>query len=192
MNFEETKLRGAFVLSPERHEDDRGFFARTFCRHEFSQHGLDTAVAQASVAFNARSGTLRGLHFQYPPGAETKVVRCTRGAILDVIVDLRPESPTFLEHLAVELSADNLRSLYVPRRFAHGYQTLADDTEVSYQMSEFYAPELSAGLAYDDPRLALDWPLPVTAISLRDTTWSLLEQVEVELRHRMEPLPAPG
>jgi dTDP-4-dehydrorhamnose 3,5-epimerase len=190
MKFTETELRGTFLIVPERHDDDRGFFARTFCQHEFAGRGLDTEVAQASFAFNTRRGTLRGMHFQYPPAAETKVVRCTRGSVLDVIVDLRPESPTYLGHLAVELSAENRLSLYVPKRFAHGYQTLEDDTEVSYQMSEFYAPELAAGLAYDDPRLGLRWPLPITAISPRDRSWPRVQEAESRLRHRMAVAPA--
>ena len=140
MIFTETKLAGAFVIDLERREDDRGFFARTFCQHEFEEHGLKPVIAQANVAFNKRRGTLRGMHFQYPPAAETKLVRCTRGAILDIIVDLRPESPTYLEHVAVELTADNGRALYVPERFAHGYQVLEDATETSYQVGEFYTP----------------------------------------------------
>ena len=127
MIFTETKLAGAFIIDLERREDNRGFFARTFCQHEFEEHGLKPVIAQANLAFNKRKGTLRGMHFQFPPAAETKLVRCTRGAILDIIVDLRPESPTYLEHVEVELSADNYRALYVPERFAHGYQALEDD-----------------------------------------------------------------
>jgi dTDP-4-dehydrorhamnose 3,5-epimerase len=185
MNFTETKLQGAFVIAPERHEDDRGFFARTFCQHEFADRGLDTVIAQVSLAFNARRGTLRGMHFQYPPAAEAKVVRCTQGSILDVIVDLRPESPTYLEHVGVELSANSRLLLYVPKRFAHGYQTLEDDTEVSYQMSEFYAPELAGGLPYDDPRLGLEWPLTVTAISPKDAACPRFDEIQGELNLRM-------
>jgi dTDP-4-dehydrorhamnose 3,5-epimerase len=183
--FTETKLAGAFVIAPERFEDDRGFFARTFCRREFEHHGLDPDVVQASVALNLVRGTVRGMHFQWPPSAEVKVVRCTRGAVVDVIVDLRPESASYLEHVAVELTADNGLALYIPKRFAHGYQTLEDQTEVSYQMTEFYAPDLAAGLGYDDPRLRLEWPLPVSAISVRDTEWPALDTIEPELRLRM-------
>ena len=124
MLFTETKLRGAFVIDLERREDNRGFFARAFCQNEFSDHGLKPVIAQANIGFNRRRGCLRGMHFQYPPAAETKVVRCTRGAVLDIIVDLRPESPTFLEHISVELTADNHRAIYIPERFAHGYQAL--------------------------------------------------------------------
>ena len=141
MIFTETKLHGAFIIDVDRKEDNRGFFARAFCQHEFEEHGLRPVIAQANLAFNKRKGTLRGMHFQFPPFAETKIVRATRGAILDIIVDLRPESPTYLEHVAVELSADNHRALYVPERFAHGYQALEDATETSYQVGEFYAPE---------------------------------------------------
>lgn len=193
MIFSETKLSGAFVIDLERHEDDRGFFARAFCQHEFQEHGLEPVIAQANVAFNRRKGTVRGMHFQYPPAAETKLVRCTRGAILDIIVDLRPESPTYLEHVAVELTADNYRALYVPRRFAHGYQVLEDGTETSYQVGEFYAPETEGGLRYDDPGLGLVWPLPVTEMSEKDSRWAMLVDVEPELRRRMtEPKGDPG
>jgi dTDP-4-dehydrorhamnose 3,5-epimerase len=183
--FTETHLRGAFVIELERREDDRGFFARTFCQHEFEDHGLEPVIAQANLAFNKRKGTLRGMHFQYPPAAETKLVRCTRGAILDIIVDLRPESPTYLDHVSVELSADNAVALYVPRRFAHGYQVLEDATETSYQVGEFYTPETEGGLRYDDPALGLSWPLPVTEISDKDKVWPLLADAEDEVKRRM-------
>src|SRR5580765_532571 len=141
MIFTETKLKGAFIIDIERREDSRGFFARAFCQHEFEDHELKPVIAQANIAFNHQKGTLRGMHFQYPPAPETKLVRATRGAILDIIVDLRPESPTYLDHISVELSADNHRALYVPERFAHCYQMLADDTETSYHVGEFYAPD---------------------------------------------------
>ena len=185
MIFTETALKGAYTIDLERREDSRGYFARAFCQNEFAEHGLNTTIAQSNVAFNLKRGTLRGMHFQFPPAAETKFVRCTRGAILDIIVDLRPESSTFLEHVAVELSADNGRALYVPERFAHGYQVLEDSTETSYQVGEFYAPETEGGLMFDDPRLALDWPLPVTEMSDKDTHWKLLDEIEPELRRRM-------
>lgn len=185
MIFTETKLKGAFILDLERHEDSRGFFARTFCQREFIQHGLEPIIAQANVAFNIKKGTLRGMHFQYPPAAESKLVRCTRGGILDIIVDLRPESSTYLDHFAVELTADNYRSLYVPKRFAHGYQVLEAVTETSYQVGEFYTPSTEGGLMYKDPRLGLEWPLPVTEISPKDNTWKLLTEIEPELRRRM-------
>ena len=185
MIFTETELRGAFVIDLERREDSRGYFARAFCQHELADHGLKPVIAQANVAFNNVAGTLRGMHFQYPPKAETKIVRCTRGAILDIIVDLRPESSTYLQNVAVDLNEENGRALYVPERFAHGYQTLADRTETSYQVGEFYAPETEGGLAYDDPRLGLEWPLPVATISEKDAQWEPLDVVEPELRRRM-------
>ena len=185
MIFTETTLSGAFILDLERREDDRGFFARAFCQNEFTDHGLKPLIAQANIAFNKRKGTLRGMHFQFPPAAETKLVRCTRGAIVDIIVDLRPESPTYLEHVAVELSADNHRALYVPERFAHGYQVLEDITETSYQVGEFYTPEAEGGLRHDDPRLGLTWPLPVTEITEKDRAFPLLSENEQEIARRM-------
>ena len=185
MIFTETKLKGAFILDVERREDNRGFFARVFCQNEFAAHGLKPVIAQANVAFNKKKGTLRGMHFQFPPAPETKLVRCTRGAILDIIVDLRPESPTYLQHVAVELRADDHRALYVPERFAHGYQALEDGTETSYQVGEFYAPQTEGGLRCTDPRLGLTWPLPVTEISPKDDAWKLLDEVEPELKRRM-------
>ncbi len=185
MIFTETKLKGAFIIDVERREDDRGFFARAFCQNEFADHGLKPVIAQANVAFNRRKGTLRGMHFQFPPHAETKLVRSTRGAIVDIIVDLRPESPTWLQHVEVELSADNHRALYVPERFAHGYQALEDATETSYQVGEFYAPGTEGGLSPFDPRLGLKWPLPVSSISPKDAAWKPLDEVEAEIRARM-------
>lgn len=185
MNFIETKLGGAYVIEIEPIGDDRGFFARTFCQHEFTEHGLKPVIAQANIAFNRKKGTMRGMHFQYPPAAETKLVRCTRGAIVDVIVDLRPESPTYLQHVAVELSADNHRALYVPERFAHGYQVLEDTTETSYQVGEFYAPEQEGGLMYNDPRLGIEWPLPVTEISPKDQGFGNLDEIEQTVKKRM-------
>jgi len=188
MIFTETNLKGAFILDLERREDSRGFFARTFCQREFIQHGLVPIIAQENLALNIKKGTLRGMHFQYPPAAESKLVRCTRGGILDVIVDLRPESSTYLDHFAVELTAENYRSLYVPKRFAHGYQVLEAFTETSYVVGEFYTPSAEGGLMYNDPRLGLRWPLPVTEISLKDNTWKLLTEIEPELRRRMSPV----
>jgi dTDP-4-dehydrorhamnose 3,5-epimerase len=185
MIFRETRLKGAFTLDLERREDARGYFARAFCQHEFARYGLKTVIAQANVAYNRRKGTLRGMHFQFPPTAETKLVRATRGAILDIIVDLRPESPTYLDHVAVELSAENGRALYVPERFAHGYQVLEDDTETTYQVGEFYAPESEGGLLYNDPALGLTWPLPVTEMSPKDAAWAPLAKIEPEIRRRM-------
>jgi len=183
--FTETKLKGAFTVDIERREDSRGFFARIFCQREFVAHGLKPVIAQAGIAFNRQKGTLRGMHFQFPPIAETKLVRATRGAILDVIVDLRPESPTYLEHVAVELSEDNGRALYVPERFAHGYHVLLDETEMMYQVGEFYTPECEGGLLYNDPRLALEWPLRDTVMSGKDQAWRPLDQQELAIKQRM-------
>ena len=174
MIFCETRLRGAFTVDVQEHQDERGLFARAFCAQEFAAHGLNPATAQANLSFNHRAGTLRGLHYQLPPAAETKLVRCTRGAILDVIVDLRPQSPTYLQHVAVELTADNRRALFVPEQFAHGYQALTDGAEVTYQVSAAYTPGSERGLRHDDPALGITWPLPVTVISSKDAAWPLL------------------
>jgi dTDP-4-dehydrorhamnose 3,5-epimerase len=185
MIFTETRLKDAFVVDLDRREDARGFFARSFCQQEFLEHGLNPVVAQANVAFSKSKGTLRGMHFQFPPVSETKLVRVTRGAILDVIVDARPESPTYLQHFGVELSAENHRALYVPDRFAHGFQVLEIDTETTYLMGAVYTPGAEGGLRYDDPALGIAWPLPVSEISARDTAWALLETSEPEIRARM-------
>ena len=194
MIFTEAMLKGAFVIDIERREDSRGFFARGFCQHEFEAHRLKPTIAQGNIAFNHKKGTLRGMHFQFPPAAETKLVRCTRGAILDIIVDLRPESPTYLQHVAVELNEDNGRALYVPERFAHGYQVLRDKTETSYQVGEFYNPGCEGGLLHNDSRLGLRWPLPVEEISDKDRHWKTLDQQEDEIRQRMrtEPVQVTG
>ncbi|HZS16430.1 MAG TPA: dTDP-4-dehydrorhamnose 3,5-epimerase [Candidatus Udaeobacter sp.] len=185
MIFTETKLKGAFIMDIQRHEDPRGFFARGFCQREFEEHGLKPTIAQGNIAHNRLKGTIRGMHFQFPPAAETKLVRCTRGAIVDIIVDLRPESPTYLQHVAVELTGDNYRALYVPERFAHGYQTLEDQTDTSYSVGEFYAPGTEGGLLYNDSRLGLDWPLPVSVISDKDKVWKPLSEQEPDLKARM-------
>jgi dTDP-4-dehydrorhamnose 3,5-epimerase len=189
MIFTETKLAGAFILDPERRADNRGHFARTFCQREFEEHGLKPVIAQANAAYNKYKGTLRGMHFQFPPKAETKVVRATRGGIVDIIVDLRPESPTFLEHVAVELTEENGRSLYVPERFAHGYQVLADGTETTYQVGEFYAPEMEGGLSPFDPDLGLSWPMETSEISEKDAAWAPLAESLEEIKARMSPAP---
>ena len=192
MIFTETRLPGAFILDLETRDDNRGFFARAFCQREFAAHGLKPVIVQANIAFSKTKGTLRGMHFQFPPAAETKLVRCTRGAIFDIIVDLRPESATYLDHVAVELTADNHRALYVPERFAHGYQVLEDGTETSYDVGEFYTPASEGGLLYNDPRLGLTWPLPLTEISLKDSGWKPLAAVEAELTRRMTVLTGQG
>jgi dTDP-4-dehydrorhamnose 3,5-epimerase len=173
MIFTETKLAGAYIVDLEPRSDERGFFARAFCGNEFGDHNMKTTVAQANMSFNYNKGTLRGMHYQVPPAAETKFIRCVRGGIYDVIVDMRPESPTFLQHIGVELTADNRRALYIPEMFAHGFQTLSDDTEVLYLVGEFYTPGYERGLRYDDPALKLEWPLPVSVISEKDANWPL-------------------
>jgi len=171
MKFTLTPLKDAYVIDLELREDDRGAFARTFCAQEFEAHGLKPTVAQCNLSFNHKAGTLRGMHYQLPPAAETKLVRCTKGAIYDVIIDMRPDSPTYLQHFGVELTADNRRSLYVPELFAHGYQALTDGAEVVYQVGEFYTPGYERGLRYNDPFFGINWPLPVTVISAKDQAW---------------------
>ena len=174
MKFLPAKLAGAFILEPEPREDERGFFARTFCAREFAEHGLAGKLVQCSVSLSRKRGTLRGLHYQKPPAAEAKLIRCTAGRIYDVIVDLRPGSPTYLRHTGVELSATNRRALYVPEMFAHGFITLEDESEVFYQMSEFYAPEFAGGLRYDDPDLGIEWPEKAAVIADKDRNWPLI------------------
>jgi dTDP-4-dehydrorhamnose 3,5-epimerase len=175
MIFTETSLKGAFIIDIEQREDSRGFFARTFCTQEFAAWGLEVTNAQCSIALNHKKGTIRGMHYQVEPATEAKLVRCTQGAIYDVIVDIRPDSPTFLAHIGVELTADNHRSLYVPEMFAHGYQTLTDGAEVVYQMNKLYTPGYERGLHYDDPMLGIEWQLPVSEISAKDLKWQFLE-----------------
>lgn len=169
MRFIETPLPGVWLIEPETHRDERGFFARTWCEREFREHGIAMTIRQCNLSGNRARGTLRGMHFQASPHAEAKVVRCLRGAIHDVILDLRPDSHTFKRHASFELSEDSGRMLYVPPGFAHGYQTLTDDTLVYYQMSEFYVPEAQRGVRWDDPAFAIAWP-PVEAriVSARD------------------------
>ena len=185
MIFTETALAGAFLVDLERREDERGYFARAFSQDEFRDRGMQPVIVQANVAFNRLRGTVRGMHFQFPPAVESKYVRVTRGAILDVIVDLRPESPTYLQHISAELSAETGRGIYIPGRFAHGYQALADDTETTYMVGAFYAPEHEGGLPFDDPRFGIEWPLPVTEMSSKDRSWAPMAEVEDEVRRRM-------
>jgi dTDP-4-dehydrorhamnose 3,5-epimerase len=168
MIFVETRLQGALVVEPERREDERGFFARTFCQREFADLKLETRLVQCNLSYNKRLGTLRGMHFQIAPHAETKLVRCTMGAIFDVIVDLRPDSPTFKQWVGVKLTAENRLMLYIPVGLAHGFITLMDDTEVFYQMSEFYNPESSRGVRWDDPAFGIELPLLPRVISDKD------------------------
>jgi dTDP-4-dehydrorhamnose 3,5-epimerase len=171
MIFKELGLAGAFRIEPRRIEDERGFFARAFCAREFEARGLDAAVAQCSISFNRHRGTVRGMHYQAAPHAEAKLVRCTRGGLYDVIIDLRPESPTFARHAAAVLTPDNRHMLYVPKGFAHGFMTIEDDTEIAYQISDFHAPGHARGVRWDDPVFAIEWPLPVTVISERDRNY---------------------
>lgn len=171
MRFVETALPGAFVIEIEPHPDVRGFFARTFCRDEFTAAGLPGEFIQSSISVNLRRGTLRGLHFQAPPRAEPKLVRCNRGALFDVIVDLRADSATYCRWFGTELSADNRRALYVPSGFAHGFQTLTDDTEVAYQMAESYVPELARGVRWNDPAFGIAWPIDPPFLSERDANY---------------------
>nr|WP_290227278.1 dTDP-4-dehydrorhamnose 3,5-epimerase [Trichocoleus desertorum] len=179
MLFTETPLKGAFVIDLEQRSDHRGFFARTFCAKEFEDHGLKPTVAQCNLSYNHKQGTLRGMHYQTPPAAETKLIRCTQGGIYDVIIDMRPDSPTYLAHFGIELTAENRRALYVPEMFAHGYQALTDGAEVIYQVGEFYTPGYERGLRYNDPFFKIEWPLPVTEISEKDQSWPLFETVMV-------------
>lgn len=158
MRFVPTTLEGAYVVEPERHEDARGFFARTWAQDELLQHGLDSRLSQCSISRNTNAGTLRGMHFQTEPHAETKLVRCTSGAIFDVIVDLRPGSPTHAEWIGVELTAESGTALYIPKGFAHGFQTLVDGAEVFYMISDPYVPEAASGVRWDDPAFGIDWP----------------------------------
>jgi len=163
--FRETKLPGAFVIDLQKHEDERGFFARSWCRKEFEAHGLNPRTVQCNVSFNNVKGTVRGLHYQVPPCAEAKLVRCTRGAIYDVIIDLRCESATYKQHVSEVLSSNNYKALFIPEGFAHGFQTLEDNSEVFYQMSAFYSPEHQRGLRYNDPAFRISWPIEATVIS---------------------------
>jgi dTDP-4-dehydrorhamnose 3,5-epimerase len=174
MIFTETKLKGAFVIELDRKQDSRGFFARTFCQNEFKAHGLKPIIAQANLAHNAKKGTIRGMHFQFPPAAETKLVRCTRGGILDFIIDLRPESPTFLQHFSVELNEET-----------HGYQALHDNTDTNYIFGEYYSPENEGGIVYNDPRFQIPWPLPLSVISEKDQKFAPFDRTESEIRRRM-------
>lgn len=171
MIFEETRLPGSYLIRLEKRRDDRGFFARSWCRREFEAQGLETKVAQASISVSREKGTLRGLHYQVPPAAEVKIVRCARGAIYDVILDLRQDSPAYGQWLGTELAADNYAMLYVPDGFAHGFQTLTDDVEVFYQMSRFHSPQHQRGVRYNDPLFGIEWPAEIEVISDRDRNW---------------------
>ena len=171
MIFRETKLRGSFIIELEKLEDQRGFFARGWCKKEFESHGIETSLVQANISMNKERGTLRGMHHQISPYIETKLVRCTRGSVYDVIVDLRQDSSTYKQWLGVKLTSDNYRMLYVPKGFAHGYQTLEDNTELFYHVSEFYTPTAERGVRYNDSAFAISWPLEVQVISDKDKSW---------------------
>jgi len=172
MIFKETKLKGAFVVEIEKLEDGRGFFARSWCETEFAEHGLNPRLVQCNISFNERQGTLRGIHYQAVPYEEAKLVRCTRGAIFDVIIDLRLDSPTLAQWIGIELTAENHRMLYIPEGFAHGFQTLKDNTELTYHVSRFYMPKAEQGVRYNDPAFGIKWPMEVRVISEKDKAWS--------------------
>ena len=171
MIFNETRLKGAFTIDIEHLRDERGFFARTFCRHEFVKYGLNSGVAQCNISYNRKKGTLRGMHYQIAPHTEAKLVSCTAGSVYDVIIDLRANSETYCQWLALELSAGHRRMLYIPEGFAHGFQTLEDDTEIFYQMFQFYAHEAGRGVRWDDPAFAIRWPEAARTISERDRSY---------------------
>jgi len=178
MIFRETELRGVFIIEPEIIEDERGFFARTWTPDEFEGHGLNPRLVQCNISFNKLRGTLRGMHFQNKPHEEVKLVRCTQGAIFDVAIDLRRDSPTRFQWFGTELSAANRRMLYIAEGFAHGYQTLSDETEIFYQMSEYYHPESAGGVRWDDPAFGIAWPLAVSVIAPRDASYPLLDVLQ--------------
>lgn len=171
MIFTETPLKDAYIIEFERIEDERGFFARSWCVREFKEYGLNPNLVQCNVSFNKKKGTLRGMHYQAAPHGEAKLVRCTKGALYDVIIDLRHGSPTFKQWFGVELTAENRKALYVPEGFAHGFQTLEDETEVFYQMSEFHHPENAQGVRYDDPAFGIDWPVTSPSLSPKDSVY---------------------
>lgn len=184
LKFIETSLPGVFIIEIERREDARGYFARTWCVDELRSHGLSSEVVQINTAVNPIAGTLRGMHYQRAPHAEVKIVRCPRGAVFDVALDLRPESPAYLRHVAVELSAANGRALYIPEGCAHGYQVLEADSELQYMTSKVYAPKHAAGVRYSDPAFDISWPRVVTLISDQDANWPAFER---EARMELQP-----
>jgi dTDP-4-dehydrorhamnose 3,5-epimerase len=171
MIFKATPLRDAMIVTPEIRFDDRGGFARSYCAREFTAAGLDPVVVQSNISYNHLKGTLRGMHFQRPPAAESKLVRCTKGSIFDCIIDLRPESETYLKYFGLELTDRNHLALFVPKGFAHGYVTLTDDTEITYQVSEFYTPGLESGIRWNDPLFGIEWPTEILQISPKDAVW---------------------
>jgi len=186
MHFEPLQIAGAMRVRIDRKEDERGFFARTFCVEEFAAHGLPTTAVQASISYNAKRGTVRGMHFQWPPSKEGKLVRCLRGCLWDVLLDLRPDSPSYLRHEGVALDDDNRDAVFIPYGVGHGFQTLADSTEVLYQMSDRYVAELQSGLRWNDPAFAIAWPMPASVVSARDAEYPdfVRRTFEAELARR--------
>jgi dTDP-4-dehydrorhamnose 3,5-epimerase len=174
MVFTETKLKGAFIINLTRLEDERGFFARTFCQNEFKEHGLNIQIAQANISYNKRRGTFRGMHMQLPPYEESKLIKCARGTIYDVIVDMRVSSDTYKQWIGVELTAENHQMLYVPEGFAHGFMTLKNDTEVTYQMNQFYAPASEKGFRWNDPAFGIVWPIQPIIMAEKDKNFPLI------------------
>lgn len=185
MQFEPLAIAGAFLVTSEPVGDQRGWFGRAFCQRELAEHGVDLQVRQVNRSHSQRAGTLRGFHFQFPPHAETKFLSCVQGALVDVLVDLRPESPTFLQQQTVELRAEKYQAVLIPERCGHALQTLSDATEILYQVSAFYAPQAEFGLRWNDPQLGITWPLAVTEISAKDAAWPLLSESLTSIRARM-------
>ena len=175
MTFEETRLKGVFIIEPERIEDERGFFARAWCEKDSRRHGIDTRFVQCNISYNKYKGTLRGMHYQAAPYEEAKLVRCTAGSLYDVVIDIRPGSKTFLQWLSIELTAEDRKLIYIPKGFANGFQTLSDNTEVFYQMSEFYKPEYARGIRWNDPQFKIDWPEKNHIMSEKDRQWEDLD-----------------
>jgi dTDP-4-dehydrorhamnose 3,5-epimerase len=184
MRFEPLTLQGAWLITPEQAEDERGFFARTICVREFAAQDLNGSFVQSSISFNRRRGTFRGMHFQWPPSREAKLVRCLRGSVWDILLDLRPDSATFLRHIWVTLDDSSRNSVYIPAGFGHGFQTLADDAEVQYHMTDEFRPDLSGGFRWDDPAFAIELPLPISVIAPRDASYPLFEGKSYEAKFR--------
>jgi dTDP-4-dehydrorhamnose 3,5-epimerase len=187
VHFHPLELDGAFLVEPEAHRDDRGFFARYWCEDEFAAHGLEDRMVQGNISGTVEAGTIRGLHWQLPPAGEAKYIRVLRGAIWDVIIDLRPWSATYLQHTGVELSAENRLGIYVPPMFAHGHQSLRDDVEIAYLVSERYTPGVERGVRYDDPRFAIEWPLPPRRVSDKDRSWPPFTEAVFVEREEIRP-----
>jgi dTDP-4-dehydrorhamnose 3,5-epimerase len=191
MIFTPTALGGAYLIDAEPFTDERGFFVRIWCEREFTERGLNPRLAQCSLSFNVKRGTLRGMHYQVAPYEEAKLVRCSRGAIFDVIIDLRPNSPTFRQWLSVSLTAENRRMLYLPEGFAHGFETLEDNTEVAYYISEFYAPDCARGIKWNDPMFGIEWPIEPSVVSPRDRDYPDFQYVDSGLTEGAARVPPP-